>query len=160
LVEDDWVNSYMNDNVATQWNPATVDGCRDYYTAVCTDSMHCRRVTCEKEFFDSFVVFYAIEFNFNSFIDVDFRHMEGEELMKFHEKFFKGKNFLLPLSVCKVPRTVCYGKTHSAEPRYGHVDTILIQADNIDISKTTSLEVLPTECSTNTRKELRESFSL
>jgi hypothetical protein len=41
----------------------------------------------EKEFFASFLVFYAREFNFNLLNDVDFHHMErGEILMKFHGK--------------------------------------------------------------------------
>jgi hypothetical protein len=56
--------------------------------------MHCSKLMCEKEFFATFVVFYAGEFNFNWLNDVDFRHKYGEELIKFHEKFFKGKKIL------------------------------------------------------------------
>jgi hypothetical protein len=35
------------------------------------------RLIYEKEFFSSYLVFYAREFNFNLLNDVDFHHMEG-----------------------------------------------------------------------------------
>jgi hypothetical protein len=47
-----------------------VDGCRAATRQVLhvitqQDSMHCSKLMCEKEFFATFVVFYAGEFNFN-----------------------------------------------------------------------------------------------